>query len=424
VAAAPARQGVRIPRGEEARVDRIPLLRTSAGRVAGAVVLGLALGVVAAVVALWPRADIPELRNVVGGEADQADVVRVTTGTCESYAGPGCKLAEIRLRSGPNAGERSYVSLPGDRFAPILRSGDHIRVARNAPFGIDPSLVDRLPIDDPSQTPYAFIDFERVGSIGWLALAFALLVLLLGRFQGARSLLGLAGSLVLVVAFVVPAILEGRPALLVAIVGSLAVMLLTIGLTHGVGLKSVAAILGTTAALALTAVIALLWVRVAHITGFSSEGSELLNFTTGSRVSLEGLVLAGMVIAALGVLDDVTVSQASTVLALRRADPGMNTTHLFAEGMSVGRDHLSATVNTLVLAYVGAALPVLLIFSSQGTSLTEAVNREVVATEVVSMLVGSLGLIAAVPLTTALAALLAARVPPEALPEDVHDHAH
>jgi len=405
-------------------MHRIPLLRTSAGRAAGVAVLVLIVLVAVGVGVLWPRAEVPELENIVGGEAQQAEVVRVTTGTCESYAGPGCKLAEIRLKTGANAGKNSYVSLPPDRFAPSLRSGDQIRVFRNAPAGIDPDLAAQLPIDDPSQMPFAFVDFERTGSIGWLALAFAALVLLLGRLQGARSLLGLAASLVLVVGFVVPAILDGSPPLLVALVGSLAVMLATIGLTHGITLKSAAAVLGTTIALVLTALLALLWVRVAHITGFSSEAAELLNVQTGSRLSLQGLVLAGMVIAALGVLDDVTVSQASTVLALRRANPAMSATRLFTEGMDVGRDHLSATVNTLVLAYVGAALPVLLIFSTQGTSLGDALNREVVATEIVAMLVGSLGLIAAVPLTTALAAALAARVPAVALPDNLHEHAH
>jgi uncharacterized membrane protein len=139
-------------------------------------------------------------------------------------------------------------------------------------------------------------------------------------------------------------------------------------------------------------------------------------------LSLEGLVLAGIVVGALGVLDDVTVSQASTVLALRRANPAMTMRRLFREGLNVGRDHLSATVNTLVLAYVGAALPILLIFENQGTAFGDALNQESVAGEVIAMLVGSIGLVLAVPLTTALAAWLAGRIAIEALPE--HGHAH
>ncbi len=250
----------------------------------------------------------------------------------------------------------------------------------------------------------------------------------LARWKGLRSLVGLAASLALVTQFLVPAILEGSSPLLVALVGSLAVMLVTITLAHGTGVTSLAAMLGSAVSLLVTALLALLFVEAAQITGFSSEEGSLLSSSAsreGTQLSLSGLVLAGMVVGALGVLDDVTVSQASTVLALRRANPVQRLRRLFAEGLAVGRDHLSATVNTLVLAYVGAALPILLIFETQGTSFGDAVNREIVASEIVAMLVGSIGLVLAVPLTTALAAVLAHRLPAEALQgEDAHAHHH
>jgi len=189
-----------------------------------------------------------------------------------------------------------------------------------------------------------------------------------------------------------------------------------------------AAALGVSGTLLVTALLALVFVEVASITGFSSEEASLLQGNAsvqGRSLSLEGLVLAGMVVGALGVLDDVTVSQASVVLALRRADPGQPLRRLFGEALSVGRDHLSATVNTLVFAYVGAALPILLIFESQATTFGEALNRESVAAEVVATLVGSIGLILAVPLTTALAAWLSRLVPAAALPaDDGHGHHH
>jgi uncharacterized membrane protein len=204
----------------------------------------------------------------------------------------------------------------------------------------------------------------------------------------------------------VPAILDGEPPLPVAIVGALAVALVTIPLAHGWGPKSLAAVLGTAGALLLTALLALVFTEAAHLTGFSSEEATFLQ-VSGADLSLDGLLLAGMVIAALGVLDDVTVSQASTVLALRGAAPELGFRELFGRALRVGRDHVSATVNTLVLAYVGASLPVLLIFSSADIGLGEALNLEVIAKEVVATLVGSIGLIAAVPVTTALAALLA-----------------
>jgi uncharacterized membrane protein len=234
---------------------------------------------------------------------------------------------------------------------------------------------------------------------------------------------GLAASLAVVIFFVVPAILDGRPPLAVALAGGVAVMLVTIALAHGLGAKSIAAALGTAFSLALTVGLALLFTNLTHLTGFSSEEAVLLN-ATGAGVSFKGLVLAGMVIAALGVLDDVTVSQASTVMALRRAHPGQTLGQLYRGALEVGRDHVAATVNTLVLAYAGASLPILLVFSVGATPFADAVNGEAVAEPIVATLVGSIGLIAAVPITTALAALLATRLPAERLPDAAHGHAH
>lgn len=386
---------------------------------------GIALATVAGLAILWPGGDegAADLGGLAVSETEAAEVVGISAGGCEELAGPGCRLVSFELRSGPNAGERSGFALPGgDRLGPELDPGDAIRVVRNVPSDMNPELARELPIDDVSTQPFAFVDFERRAPIIWLAIGFAILVVALGRRRGARSLVGLAASLALVIGFVAPAILDGAPPLPVAIVGALAIMFLTIALTHGANAKSAAAMLGTTASLLLTALLALLFVELAHITGLSSEEATLLQGAAAGDLSLQGLVLAGMVIGALGVLDDVTVSQASTVMALRRANPAQRVGALYRNALTVGRDHLGATVNTLVLAYAGAALPVLLIFSSEGTSFGEALNREPVATEVLAMLVGSIGLIAAVPLTTAVAALLASRLPPAQLPEHAHAH--
>ncbi len=256
----------------------------------------------------------------------------------------------------------------------------------------------------------------------WLLAAFALVVVAAGRLHGLRALAGLAASLASVVFFVVPAIGDGRPPLQVAAFGGLGVMLLTIPLVHGGGAKSLAAYLGTAAALLLTLGLADLFTRLAHLSGFTSDEAVYLQSIGG--FSPRGLLLAGMVIGALGVLDDVTISQASTVLALRRANPALPFRRLFALALEVGRDHVSATVNTLVLAYVGAALPILLLFSAAGLSVSDATNLEVVAKEIVATLVGSIGLISAVPVTTALAALLAVRADPGTLGADAGAHAH
>ncbi|HUG65169.1 MAG TPA: YibE/F family protein [Gaiellaceae bacterium] len=253
-----------------------------------------------------------------------------------------------------------------------------------------------------------------------LFVVFAALVLVLSRWQGLRSLVGVLGSLVVIVYFVVPAILDGGSPVGVALVGALLVMFLTIPLTHGVGPKTLAACLGTASALGLTLLVADLATSSARLTGLGSEEGAYLR-VAATDVSLSGLLVAGMVIAALGVLDDLTVSQSSTVFALKAANPALTTRELFSRGLVVGRDHVAATVNTLVLAYAGASLPILLIFSLGGWSFRGAVTSEVVAAELVATMVGSIGLVAAVPVTTGLAAFLATRVDSVELE---HAHAH
>jgi uncharacterized membrane protein len=386
------------------------------------VVVGLALlviAVAAGLAILWPRSG-GTLEGTVVGEAERAKVEALARMDCPQSQRAPCQVTTIRLETGPDAGERATLTLPGTDVAPELAAGDSIRVVANDPYGGASPDATAAGVE-----PYSFADFERRTPLYVLAAIFAVLVIALARFKGVRSLAGLLLSLFVVLQFMVPAILEGSAPLVVAIVGALAVMLLTITLAHGTGVTSIAAILGSTASLLATALLAVLFVELAQITGFSSEEASLLRSSQqGAALSLEGLVLAGIVVGALGVLDDVTVSQASTVLALRRADPTQRLRRLFGEGLSVGRDHLSATVNTLVLAYVGAALPILLIFEQQETSFGDALNREAVAAEVVAMLVGSIGLVLAVPLTTALAAWLAGLVPASALPDEPHAHHH
>jgi uncharacterized membrane protein len=204
----------------------------------------------------------------------------------------------------------------------------------------------------------------------------------------------------------------------------MAVMLTTIPLAHGLGPKSLAAIAGTAVSLLLVVGLAVVFTDLTHLTGVASEEAATLA-ANNQEISFEALLIAGMVIGALGVLDDVTISQSSTVMALRAANPGLGFGELFRRAIDVGRDHVSATVNTLVLAYVGTSLVTLLVFGSGQLGVLEAVNLEVIASVIVATLVGSIGLIAAVPITTALAALLAEGIPAEDLAnKSAHAHAH
>jgi uncharacterized membrane protein len=409
-------------RAERARASVALLLSTGAGRGALAALLLLTGVTIAGLLLLWPYSG-DDFKPALSQDTERAEVIAIASSGCQLQAGPRCRRLTIDLKTGPDAGERHGLTLPEDEVTPDVDVGDHIRVQNTLTAGLDPDLELDLPEGGLGEDPYVFVEFERKAPLAMLAIGFAVLVVLFGRRRGALSLVGLLVALLLVVEFVVPAILDGKAPLLVALVGAFAVMLTTIPLTHGTGIKAVAAMLGAAAALLLTALLAVAFVNLAHISGLSSEEVTLLRSGTGGDLSPEGLVLAGMVIGALGVLDDVTVSQASTVLALRRARAGQGVRELYRRAIAVGRDHLGATVNTLVLAYAGAALPVLLIFSTQDTGFGSAINRENVAEEVVAMLVGSIGLIAALPLTTALAAVLAARLPDEALPDE-HGHVH
>jgi uncharacterized membrane protein len=358
----------------------------------------LAVATLAGLVLLWPGEVESQIAQGIAVESEAATVERVEEGACAGFTGQDCQLATARIESGAETGKQVQVQLGGGGLDPDVDPGDKVRLAK-APEPPPGS-------EAVAGTGYTLYDFERRGPMLLLAALFAAVVLAFARWRGALSLAGLAVSLALVLVFVVPAILDGKEPLLVAVVGALAIALITIPLAHGWGPKSLAALLGSAASLILTALLALLFTDLTHLTGLASEEAIFLQ-VGNADVSLQGLLLAGMVIGALGVLDDVTISQASTVLALRRANAGFGFGQLFKRALDVGRDHVSATVNTLVLAYVGAALPILLLFSAADLGVSDAANLEVVAKEIVATLVGSIGLIAAVPVTTALAALLA-----------------
>lgn len=393
------------------------LSRSATGRAFLALAVAVAIVTAVGLVALWPDGVDPKLSEVFGGDTEVAEVTAIEEFACEGAVTDVCQNLTVELKSGPQEGSESDIRNLGGTGGPLppgLEVWDEVRVAE---------VVQPPGATGPQE--FTVTDFERRSPMLWLAIAFAALVIAFGRLRGALSLLGLAISLAIVLVFIVPAILDGSDPLWVAIFGALAVMLVTISLAHGLGAKSIAAIIGTTASLALVAALAQLFTEATSLTGLSSEESGTLVFNDiVSQPSLEGLLLAGMVIGALGVLDDVTVSQASTVLALRRANPGLTFAQLYGRAIDVGRDHVSATVNTLVLAYVGAALPVLLVLTSSEFGLVEGINLELVAKEVVAMLVGSIGLIAAVPLTTALTAALAVRARGEDLGDTVAGHAH
>lgn len=266
------------------------------------------------------------------------------------------------------------------------------------------------PLPGEGEPVYAVADLRREGPLVLLAALFVVAVLAFGRFNGLRALVGLVLSAVVVVAFLVPAILAGRNSMLVALTAALAIAVLTLYLAHGPSPRTTAAVVGTAVTLLLTGVLAWVVLRTADLIGLAPASSRLAVVLPGG-ISLDGLLLAGVMLGALGVLDDVTMSQASLVFDLAAADPRASRSQLVRRALHLGRGHVIATINTLFLAYAGASLPVLILFATGVDAITTVLTSEVVAVEIARTLVGSLGLIAAVPLTSTLAASLLVRTP-------------
>lgn len=254
-----------------------------------------------------------------------------------------------------------------------------------------------------------FVDFVRTSSLLWLFAIFAGTILFISRWKGFRSLLSMAFSLMVIISFIIPSILSGADPLLVSILGSCVLLGVTLYLTYGWTLKTHAAVLSMIFVLLITGMLAGVSVAFTRLTGSGDENTLFLLQMLNTQINLRGLLLGGMIIGALGVLDDLVTTQASAVFELHHANPSLDFRQLYRSAMRIGQDHVAATVNTLVLAYAGASLPMLLLFTLGQGDLSYLVNFEFVAEEIVRTLVGSLGLVSAVPISTAIAILFALR---------------
>ncbi len=262
----------------------------------------------------------------------------------------------------------------------------------------------------PDMEQWVVIDAVRRPALYWLAAAFAAAVMVVGGRRGVAALLGLGISFAVLAVYVLPRLIAGDNPVAVSVGGASAIIGVTLYLTHGVSRKTTVAVAGIAISLLLTGLLSAAYIGVARLTGRTEEAMYLQLALPGTPLNLQGLLLGGVIIGALGVLDDAAIAQAAIVFALRDANPALDWRELYRRGLVVGRDHIGSLVNTLALAYAGTALPLLLLFSTNNVPFAVALNRELVASEVARTLLGSLGLVAAVPITTALAAL-AARQP-------------
>ena len=254
-----------------------------------------------------------------------------------------------------------------------------------------------------------FVDFIRTTPILWLTIIFAAANIFISRWKGVGALLSMAFSLYVIIDYIIPHILIGEDPLRVSIIGSIILLGVTLYLTYGWTLKTHAAVISMIFVLLLTGALSALFVVLTKLNGTGDENVMFLMQAMETPINLRGLLLGGMIIGALGVLDDLVTTQASAVFELFHANPNFGFRDLYNSAMRIGQDHVAATVNTLVLAYAGASLPMLLLFSLARGDFGYLINFAFIAEEVVRTLVGSLGLIAAVPLTTVIAILFAQR---------------
>jgi uncharacterized membrane protein len=302
-----------------------------------------------------------------------------------------CGTATVRVTEGASAGQTVQVRLPQDAGGQHLTVGDDVVLAVTT----DPSSGDAV---------FDVADKQRGNQMLIMVAICAIAVVAFGRLRGVTALVGLGVSFAVLLLFIIPAILDGASPLPVAIVGSAAIMFAVLYLTHGFSVHTSVAVLGTLASLVVTGLLGALFTATTSLTGFADETSLYVSFLD-ANVDMRGLLLAGIIIGALGVLDDVTVTQATTVAELART--GTSRMEVYRSAIRIGRAHVASAVNTIILAYAGAALPLLLLISAGGQDVSDVLTSQLLGQEIVRAVVGTIGLVAAVPITTALGALVA-----------------
>lgn len=373
-------------------------------------VVGILVALVATVIGLvwaWPRGErvavSSSFSQVEGRSPERGTVSVLSYGICSSpddgrvFEGSPrfsttdsaeCTRAVVTLTSGPDAGKNTLITTNNQPGEPTLELGQKVILNRE-------TRADGTP-------GYSFADYQRgIPLLFWLILSVGAFILIGGR-QGTRSLIGVLIAIIGVVGFLIPGLLHGGNAFWLAVICGAAILFPALYVVHGIHWKTSAALAGTLCALIIAALLGALAIGTSHLRGLGDDSNLLITIYLPS-IPIVGLMLAGYIIGALGVLNDTTVSQASTVNELAHLDPHATRWQLFSRAMVVGRDHIASMIYTLVLGYTGAALPLLLLISLQGRSIITILTSDVVATELLRSAVGAIALVLAVPLTTAIA---------------------
>ncbi|WP_116215772.1 YibE/F family protein [Streptomyces olivoreticuli] len=377
-------------------------------KVIAAVLIPFAVAVLAGLIVMWPGGAPPHKHSGLGldQQTRSGRVVKIEEIDCAKAgaqpqaqsAQPGgaapaqgpCEKSEIEVTSGPDKG-RTFTEL--------------VQPSASRHYSVGQEVVLAYAPKAPKNLQYAVSDVDRTLPMALLAGLFALAVVVVGRLRGVFALVALVISFGVLTLFILPAILHGSDPLLVAVIGGSAIMLIALYMCHGLNARTSVAVVGTLTSLMLIGLLGALFTQWAHLTGDTDDQTGLVHGLYPG-IEIRGLLLAGIIIGSLGVLDDVTVTQTSAVWELKEADPDASWRKLYGAGMRIGRDHIASVVNTLVMAYAGASLPLMLLFSIADSGIERVATSEIVAEEIVRTLVGSIGLVASVPVTTALAALV------------------
>lgn len=378
-----------------------------------AILVPVGLAAAVGMVLLWPGAPQTAAREIVDVTVSYptARVTSTEMTTCNGSeenrlpdgsipASVPCLRVHATVTSGPQVGRSVAVWATS-----MLTSAD---VPRGTAI-----IVEHYPATAQDDEVWAWHDFSRGSPLAVLAVVFALVIIAVARLRGLRALIGLVIAFGVLGWYILPGLLAGENPLLLGLTGSTVIMYVVLYLAHGFSRRTSTALLGTVSGLAMTTLLGVVAANATHVTGISSEDNYRLAGLIGAdgAAQLRGLFLCGVVLAGLGVLNDVTITQASAVWELRASAPLAGPRELFRRAMRIGRDHIASTVYTIAFAYAGAALPVLLLVQVYQLPFAETISSGQFAEEIVRTLVGSIGLVLAIPITTAIAALVATREP-------------
>lgn len=374
--------------------------------------LRLSIGLIVLIVPLLLVSNNSNAQENISDESalivDEAIQSEVDTPQTEYFKGTVTEILEevlVQYEEGEQMYQRLLITITNGDF-----KGEKVEVENGSTASLQEIIYEAgdtvylsYTRDQEGKAVFFITDFDRTNGLVILFFGFVLLTLLIGFKRGAHSIISLLISFAIIFFFVLPQIQAGKDPVLIAILSSIVIIPITFYLSHGFQIKTTISIVGTFISLVITGLLAVYFVNLVNLTGGASEEALFLQNIGGTVYNLRDLLLAGIIIGTMGVMDDVTVSQTSIVFQLYDLKKKITFSELFSRSIKVGKDHISSMVNTLVLVYTGASMPLLLLFMNNPRPFEELLSYELVATEIVRMLVGSIGLIIAVPITNALA---------------------